>query len=112
MKRYAFIMSIKPELRAEYEKAHDEIWPDMAAAITESGIRNYSIYFRPDGTLFAYFECEDPASGLRVASASTEVNARWQNAMEKYFVKKDRRSVGAGDGGYGRGVPPRLKGRG
>ena len=94
MKRYAFIMRIKPELRAEYEKAHDEIWPDMAAAITESGIRNYSIYFRPDGTLFAYLEAEDPAACF-ARLARTEVNARWQKAMDKFFVKKDPQKVGA-----------------
>ena len=49
MKRYTFTMRIKPELKAEYKKAHDEIWPDMAKAIRDSGIRNYSISFRPDG---------------------------------------------------------------
>ncbi len=42
-KRYAFLMRIKPELKSEYQKAHDEIWPDMARAIRRSGIRNYSI---------------------------------------------------------------------
>jgi L-rhamnose mutarotase len=93
MKRHAFIMRIKPELRAEYEKAHDEIWPDMAAAIRESGIRNYSIYFRPDGTLFAYLEAEDPEACF-ARLARTEVNARWQKTMDRFFVKKDPRTVG------------------
>jgi len=94
MKRYAFLMKIKPELRAEYEKAHDEIWPDMAAAITESGITNYSIYFRPDGTLFACLEAEDPAASF-ARLGGTEVNARWQKAMDKFFVKKDPKKIGA-----------------
>jgi hypothetical protein len=40
-KRYAFLMRIKPELKAEYQKVHDQIWPDMARAIRRSGIRNY-----------------------------------------------------------------------
>jgi L-rhamnose mutarotase len=93
MKRYAFIMRIKPELRAEYEKAHDEIWPDMARAIRESGIRNYSIYFRPDGTLFAFLEGDDPAGSLQKLSR-TEVNARWQKAMDRFFIKKDPRTEG------------------
>jgi L-rhamnose mutarotase len=94
MKRYAFIMRIKPELRAEYEKAHDEIWPDMAAAITASGISNYSIYFRPDGTLFAYLEAEDP-EGSFARLGKTEVNTRWQKAMDRFFVKKDPGKLGA-----------------
>jgi L-rhamnose mutarotase len=94
MKRYSFIMKIKPELRAEYIKAHDEIWPDMAQAIRDSGIRNYSIYLRPDGTLFAYLESDDPAKAME-RLGRTEVNARWQKAMDRFFVKKDPRVIGA-----------------
>ncbi len=93
-KRYAFLMRIKPELKAEYKKAHDEIWPDMARAIRRSGIRNYSIYFREDGTLFAYLEAPDPA-GAFAWLGKTEVNTRWQKAMDKYFVKKDSQTLGA-----------------
>jgi L-rhamnose mutarotase len=93
MKRYSFLMRIRPELRAEYEKAHDEIWPDMAKAIRDSGIRNYSIYFRPDGTLFAYLESDDPALSFE-RLGKTDVNARWQKAMDRFFVKKDPKTVG------------------
>ncbi len=93
MKRYAFIMRIRPELRAEYQKAHDEIWPDMAAAIRKSGIRNYSIYFRQDGTLFAYLESKDPGAAFAWLG-KTEVNARWQKAMDRFFVKKDPSTLG------------------
>jgi L-rhamnose mutarotase len=93
MKRYASIFRIRPEMKAAYKKDHDEIWPDMAEALRTSGFRNYSIYFRPDGTLFAYFECEDPKRAF-ASMAATEVNARWQKAMEKYFVKKDRTILG------------------
>jgi L-rhamnose mutarotase len=94
MKRYGFLMKVKPELKAEYRKAHDEIWPEMAAAIRDSGIRNYSIYFLPDGTLFAYLESDDPAKSFELLGR-TEVNARWQKAMDRFFVKKDPRTVGA-----------------
>ena len=93
MKRYTFTMRIKPELRAEYKKAHDELWPDMAQAIRQSGIRNYTISFRPDGTLFAYLESEDPARSLELLG-KTEVNARWQKAMNRFFVKRDQSVVG------------------
>jgi L-rhamnose mutarotase len=92
-KRYAFLMRIKPELKAEYKKAHDEIWQDMARAIRKSGIRNYSIYFQDDGTLFAYLESRDPAKAFAWLG-TTEVNERWQKAMDKYFVKKDPSTLG------------------
>ncbi len=93
-RRYAFVMQIKPELKDEYKVAHDEIWPDMARAIRQSGIRNYSIFFREDGTLFAYLESNDPDRSFEWLN-KTEVNTRWQKAMEKYFVKKDPSAKGA-----------------
>jgi L-rhamnose mutarotase len=94
MKRYAFVFRIKPALKAEYQKAHDEIWPDMAQAIRDSGIRNYSIFFRRDGLLFAYLEAEDPA-GAFAHIGKQEVNTRWQRAMEKYFEPLLPRRSGA-----------------
>jgi L-rhamnose mutarotase len=93
MKRYASIFRIRPEMKAAYKKDHDEIWPDMAAALRASGFKNYSIYFRPDGTLFAYFECEDPRRTFE-RMAATEVNSRWQKAMDKYFVKSNPALLG------------------
>ena len=93
MKRYASLFRIKPEMKAAYKKDHDEIWPDMADALRKSGFRNYSIYFRADGTLFAYFECEDPKKAF-ADMAKTEVNGRWQKAMDKYFVKSDPSVLG------------------
>jgi L-rhamnose mutarotase len=92
-KRYGSIFRIRPELVEEYKKAHDEIWPDMAAEIRRSGIRNYSIFFRADGTLFSYFECED-AEAASTFMRGTEVNARWQKAMERFFVKSDPSILG------------------
>jgi len=93
MKRYASIFRIRPDMAAEYKKAHDEIWPEMADAIRESGIRNYSIFFRADGTLFSYFECEDASAAFAFMRAQ-EVNGRWQRAMERFFVKEDRAILG------------------
>lgn len=93
VKRYAFIFKIKPELKADYKKAHDEIWPDMAKAIKDSGIQNYSIFFRKDGILFAYLESEDPEKSFGYIGKQ-EVNTRWQNAMNNYFVKEDSSILG------------------
>ena len=53
MEEIAFTMKLKPGVEAEYKRRHDEIWPDLSAALTEAGIRDYSIYLdRASGTLF------------------------------------------------------------
>ncbi len=93
MKRAAFIFKIRPELKDEYKKVHDGIWPELADAIRESGISNYSIFFRKDGTLFAYLEAED-FDGAMAKLGKTDVNARWQKYMDKYFVKEDPSILG------------------
>ena len=93
MNRYGMVFRIRPELKEEYKKAHDEIWPEMAQAIHDSGLRNYSIFFRDDGTLYAYYEAEDAEKSAEYM-ASQEVNTRWQKAMERYFVKDDPEIIG------------------
>jgi L-rhamnose mutarotase len=44
MTRTAFKMKLKPGCEAEYQKRHDEIWPELAQLITESGVYDYSIF--------------------------------------------------------------------
>jgi L-rhamnose mutarotase len=54
MTRYAFKMKLKPGNEAEYKKRHDEIWPDLAQLLRDSGIAEYSIFLDEDTlTLFA-----------------------------------------------------------
>jgi len=55
MNRYASVIGMKPENRAEYERLHADVWPEILAKIYECNIRNYSIY-RYGELLFSYFE--------------------------------------------------------
>ncbi|MEO0636948.1 MAG: L-rhamnose mutarotase [Pseudomonadota bacterium] len=43
----AFRMILNPGEAAEYEKRHDEIFPDLAKALTEAGVSDYSIWHDP-----------------------------------------------------------------
>ncbi len=54
MKRKAFKMFLKPGFEKEYEKRHDEIWPELKGLIEESGVYDYSIFWDKDtNILFA-----------------------------------------------------------
>ena len=44
MIRNAFKMKLKPSFELEYKKRHDEIWPELASLLTETGIQDYSIF--------------------------------------------------------------------
>jgi len=55
MNRHAFKMKLKPGYAAEYKKRHDEIWPELAALLSEAGITDYSIFLDEEThTLFAF----------------------------------------------------------
>lgn len=80
MQRIAFLLNLTPGSDpAEYRRRHDEIWPEMLAALRGAGMHNYSI-FRHGETLFAYLEVEDFARMARTL-AEDPVNARWQTMM-------------------------------
>jgi L-rhamnose mutarotase len=54
MIRTAFKMKLKPGCEAEYKKRHDEIWPELAEKIRNSGVYDYSIFLDPEtNSLFA-----------------------------------------------------------
>lgn len=93
MERAAFIFKIRPGMKEEYKRVHDEIWPDLADAIRDAGIANYSIFFRKDGTLFAYLESDDFNKSMEQLG-KTEVNERWQKYMDRFFVKEDPSILG------------------
>ncbi len=90
MARYCFLLQVRPELLAEYRERHAAVWPDMLRALHETGWRNYSLFARPDGLLVGYVEADDLDAAQR-AMAATEVNARWQAQMSRYFTGLDGR---------------------
>ncbi|HET6298821.1 MAG TPA: L-rhamnose mutarotase [Kribbella sp.] len=96
MNRYCFCLQVKPDRLDEYVDRHREVWPDMQAALRDSGWHNYSLFLREDGLLIGYVEADDLEAAQR-AMAATEVNTRWQAEMTEFFTA-------AGGGSNGR--PP------
>jgi L-rhamnose mutarotase len=80
MQRFAFKMVLHPGQRAEYQRRHDEIWPELTRLLADAGVRNYSIFLDPDtNILFAYLERTDDH---RMADLPNEpVMRRWWDHM-------------------------------
>ena len=54
MKRIAFTMKLKSGFEEEYKKRHNEIWPELNNLLSDSGIRDHSIFLDEQNlTLFA-----------------------------------------------------------
>ncbi|APZ46069.1 L-rhamnose mutarotase [Polaribacter reichenbachii] len=52
--RNAFKMKLKPGFENEYKLRHDKIWPELKNLLSESGIKDYSIFLDKETlTLFA-----------------------------------------------------------
>lgn len=47
MEHMAWKGRIKPGCKAEYQRRHAEIWPEMVKVLKEAGICNYSIFIPP-----------------------------------------------------------------
>jgi L-rhamnose mutarotase len=37
-------MKLKPGFEVEYQKRHDEIWPELSQVLTDVGVTDYSIF--------------------------------------------------------------------
>jgi L-rhamnose mutarotase len=86
--RVSFLLKVRASRLAEYRRRHEAVWPDMLAALRETGWRNYSLFLRPDGLLVGYFETDDLDAAL-AGMAATDVNARWQAEMAPFFEELD-----------------------
>src|SRR5699024_8503512 len=81
MVRKAFVMTVYPDKHEEYEKRHNEIWPEMADELRKHGASNYSIFLdKETSKLFGYIEIEDEETWCKMDS--TEINQKWWAFME------------------------------
>jgi L-rhamnose mutarotase len=88
MQRICFVLQVKPERVEEYKERHRHVWPEMQAALRDTGWTNYSLFLREDGLLIGYLETEN-FERARVRMAAREVNERWQHEMGDFFVTPD-----------------------
>ena len=87
MKRYCLALDLKndPALIAEYEKYHQNSWPENLKAIKEAGIEVMDIY-RTGNRLFMIMETKDDFS-FEEKSKSDATNRKvleWEELMWKY----------------------------
>ncbi len=82
--RVCFTMHVRKDALEEYTRRHAEVWPEMRAALSEAGWRNYSLFSTGDGTIVAYCETDDFEAAL-AAMHDLPVNTRWQTEMAPMF---------------------------
>lgn len=85
--RYTLALDLKndPQLIAEYEKYHQNIWPEIQKSIQDAGITAMEIY-RWENRLFMIMETDSSFSFDRKAQMDAENPSvqEWENLMWKY----------------------------
>lgn len=87
MKRYCLLLDLKndPQLIAEYEARHREVWPEILESIKTAGITDMQIY-RWQNRLFMIMETDETFSfeAKAAADADNEKVQAWESLMWQY----------------------------
>lgn len=74
--RKSFKMKLYEGQKNEYEKRHNELWPEMKEMIHEYGGKNYSIFLDEEtNILYGYIEIESEERWAK--TAETEICKKW-----------------------------------
>jgi L-rhamnose mutarotase len=80
MKEVAFKMKLKAGFEKEYQKRHDEIWPEMVTVLKNAGVYDYSIYLdKESNTLFAVQKLTDDNTADKLQQ--NEIVRQWWEYM-------------------------------
>ena len=71
------LLKVKPKRLVEYKRRHEAVWPEMRAALRETGWHSYSLFLQADGLLVGYLETDDFQAAIG-GMAARDVNERWQ----------------------------------
>ena len=85
--RYTFALDLKddPVLIAEYERHHQQIWPEIETSIRDAGITDMEIY-RVGNRLFMLMETNETFSlNAKATADATNPNVQeWETLMWQY----------------------------
>lgn len=93
MEKYAWKAKIKEGTIDEYEKRHNEIWPEMIDVLKFAGIKNYTIW-NTGNELFGYYECDSIEYASRIQNIS-EVVKKWDEYMKDILIMEKDPVTGA-----------------
>jgi L-rhamnose mutarotase len=78
MQRIAFKMQLNSGQKAEYQKRHDQIWPELVHLLKNASIEDYSIFLDEEtNTLFGV---------LKIADESELLHLPKQEIMQKWWA--------------------------
>jgi L-rhamnose mutarotase len=82
VEKYAFSMRLQPGMAVEYQRRHDDIWPELVNLLHHAGISDYSIHLDPGtGTLFGVL-WRTLSHGMDALPQSPAMQRWWANLAD------------------------------
>ncbi|GEN48899.1 L-rhamnose mutarotase [Ligilactobacillus pobuzihii] len=79
--RLGQLMHVYPDQYEEYERRHNNLFPEMRQALKEAGAHNYSIFLdKNTGNLFAYLEVDNIEKYNQISNS--EACKKWWAHMD------------------------------
>lgn len=86
-------MKLKSGCEAEYKRRHEAIWPDLAQALTDAGVSDYSIFLDEETlTLFAVQKLADGHAADHLPTHPV-VRKWWDHMADLMEVNEDHSPV-------------------
>lgn len=83
MQRCAFRLRLRPGAIEEYDKAHQNVWPELLQKLKEVGISDYSIFRRGLDLILVMRVTDFDRAWTTLDKDPT--NLRWQEEMSRLF---------------------------
>lgn len=87
LRRYAFILRLRPGAAEAYDKVHATVWPEMLALLKSAGIHEYSIYRRDELLILTLRAVDFETAWSQIDQHP--VNLRWQQATASLFEPQE-----------------------
>ncbi len=59
MKKFAFKMKLKPGCKEEYARRHAAIWPELKNLLSQTGVRDYTIFLDEETNILFAVQKQD-----------------------------------------------------
>lgn len=94
MEKYSWKATVIDGKLEEYQKRHNEIWPELLEVLKEAGIKNYTIW-NVGNELFGYYECEKGVEFAARVQRESPVVERWNDYMKDVMTMELDPETGA-----------------
>ena len=93
MERVAFKMKLNPGCADEYKRRHDAIWPELARALSDAGVSDYSIFLDEETNILFAVQKLAPANTADQLSQKEIVRKWWDYMADIMEVHPDNPPV-------------------